>query len=346
MDAAIPSGGASASPAKARRFSRSPVLFASIQLGQDSRGFILNASEGGLCVQASKGIVDEGPLDLRFQSVQPGSWVEARGRIVWRNEPQNVAGIEFIEPTTAAVEEVRKWLSFGDSLQELRANWWIDPADPKIRDVPAADNSAARAETLPSSQPNRAASRHLAPQPAFSQSRAPGESRSPIFLVALLGLVVVGAVAMVAKWQTVRAGYLHRVAPKKEVPFDALLPPPSVQPPPQNQPAAAPTLQRSALPDSSPAPPKNAAAPGSAPRLTPLAAQAAVLQVAAMSNEQNARMLVASLRLKHFPAFVSKRDGDRFYRVLVGPAGPESLRQIKSTLAEEGIPSIERPGPP
>src|SRR6202035_5487398 len=112
MDAAPPSAGAFASPPKARRFSRSPVLFASIQLGQDSRGFILNASEGGLCVHAGKGITDERPLELRFQSVRPGSWVEARGRIVWRNEPKNVAGIEFVEPTTEAVQEIRKWLSF------------------------------------------------------------------------------------------------------------------------------------------------------------------------------------------------------------------------------------------
>jgi hypothetical protein len=84
---------------KARRSSRSPVLFASIELGKTFRGFILNASEGGLCVQAAREIVADEPLELRFQSVQPGAWVEARGRIAWRNETRTVAGIEFVDLT-------------------------------------------------------------------------------------------------------------------------------------------------------------------------------------------------------------------------------------------------------
>lgn len=111
---------------KARQFPRSPVLFASIQLGKNLQGFILNASEGGVCVQTAREIVGDEPLDLRFQSVRPGGWVQARGRVVWKNETNTVAGLQFIDNNTEIAGEVRNWLSFGESLQELRGNWWPD----------------------------------------------------------------------------------------------------------------------------------------------------------------------------------------------------------------------------
>ena len=50
MDTPVPSADARVKSPRARQFLRSPVLFASIQLS-DLNGFILNASEGGLCVQ-------------------------------------------------------------------------------------------------------------------------------------------------------------------------------------------------------------------------------------------------------------------------------------------------------
>ena len=44
-----------------------------------------------------------------------------------------------------------------------------------------------------------------------------------------------------------------------------------------------------------------------------------VLQLAAMTHKENADALVEVLREKNYPAFVRGREGDRFYRVDVGP---------------------------
>jgi cell division protein FtsN len=140
---------------KARQFTRSPVLFASIQLGKNLQGFILNASEGGVCVQTAKEIQGDEPLDLRFQSVRPGSWVQARGRIVWKNESNTVAGLQFIDTDKEMAAEVRNWLAFGESLQELRGNWW--PDSPAV-------SLPARSPVLPFQQPTSQAVPHVVPQ--------------------------------------------------------------------------------------------------------------------------------------------------------------------------------------
>ena len=135
---------------KARQFARSPVLFASIQLGKNLQGFILNASEGGVCVQTAREIPGDEPLDLRFQSVRPGGWVQARGRVVWKNETNTVAGLQFVDNNNEIAREVRHWLSFGESLQELRGNWWPDEAlamstvaSAPVADAPAVEPPAA-----------------------------------------------------------------------------------------------------------------------------------------------------------------------------------------------------------
>lgn len=69
MDALSHSAGSSPFAPKARQFTRKPVLFASIQVGEDATGFILNISEGGLCVQTAQEIPADQPVRLRFQSL-------------------------------------------------------------------------------------------------------------------------------------------------------------------------------------------------------------------------------------------------------------------------------------
>ena len=170
---------------KARQFARSPVLFASIQLGKNLRGFILNASEGGVCVQTAREIPGDEPLDLRFQSVRPGAWVQARGRVVWKNETNTVAGLEFVDNNNEIAKEVRHWLSFGESLQELRGNWWPDPAamDFTVPDAPSAEPPAATAPvTLPPVVHELAHEFTPLPPPAqeFAQESAPVPSLPPL----------------------------------------------------------------------------------------------------------------------------------------------------------------------
>jgi septal ring-binding cell division protein DamX len=119
-------GNASVSP-KVRRYPRTPVLFATIHVGDNYTGVISNLSEGGLCAQTTQPVavpaVGDAPVRLRFQSLNSQGWVELEGKLIWRDEAGTQAGIEFIDVSPAAREEVQAWLSFGGSLKELRGTW-------------------------------------------------------------------------------------------------------------------------------------------------------------------------------------------------------------------------------
>jgi len=140
MDAPFSTAGDRPFPSKSRRFLRKPVLFASVQVGENSTGLILNISEGGICVQTPQNIAGNGALPLRLQSLRSMGWIETQGRVVWSNGEKHVAGIEFIDIAEAARQEVQAWLSFGDSLQELRGTWAGDRAATGLPD-PSGINS-------------------------------------------------------------------------------------------------------------------------------------------------------------------------------------------------------------
>jgi hypothetical protein len=66
-----------------------------------------------------------------------------------------------------------------------------------------------------------------------------------------------------------------------------------------------------------------------------------VLQVGAMTHEPNADRLSEILQENDFPAFVFKRENDRFYKVAVGSfADAESAAVIKRKLEKQGFKAI------
>ena len=72
-----------------------------------------------------------------------------------------------------------------------------------------------------------------------------------------------------------------------------------------------------------------------------------VLQVGAMTHEENAEALVESLQQKNFPAFVSRHENDRFYRVVVGPfSDVDSTLRVKEQLKKQGFEAFRMPWSP
>jgi hypothetical protein len=66
-----------------------------------------------------------------------------------------------------------------------------------------------------------------------------------------------------------------------------------------------------------------------------------VLQVGAMTYESNAETLSETLQQDDFPAFVFKRENDRFYKVAVGSfPDAESAVVVKRKLEERGLKAI------
>lgn len=95
--------------------------------------------------------------------------------------------------------------------------------------------------------------------------------------------------------------------------------------------------------------PVRSATPAESPQVdsslssTPPPAGGLVLQVAAMSNEENAKTLMQSLRQKSLPAFVFKRNTDHLFKVFVGPyVNDKSLGAVKDALKKDGMQAIEK----
>jgi sporulation related protein/PilZ domain-containing protein len=66
-----------------------------------------------------------------------------------------------------------------------------------------------------------------------------------------------------------------------------------------------------------------------------------VLQVGAMTHEANAEGLSETLQENDFPAFVFKRENNRFYKVAVGSfADAESAAEVKRKLEKQGFKAI------
>lgn len=80
------------------------------------------------------------------------------------------------------------------------------------------------------------------------------------------------------------------------------------------------------------------AATNPSPSTIPLDVPGFVLQVGAMTSENNANALSETLQRNDFPAFVFKRSNDRFYKVAVGPfADADSAAEVKRKLEKQGF---------
>ncbi len=196
---------------KARRFARTPVLFASVQIGNEAQGLILNGSEGGICVQITNGSVGPGLVDLQFQSAAPGhtaAWVGCRGRVIWKSEDRTVAGIEFVDSTPLTNREIKNWLSFGQSLRELRREWpaeeasqshWADHISDPGSPPPAFPVEASQGEVGPLENP-APESEPEQPRPrlaAFGQNYEDAMPRVRALRITATALIVlVGAVVL------------------------------------------------------------------------------------------------------------------------------------------------------
>ncbi len=66
-----------------------------------------------------------------------------------------------------------------------------------------------------------------------------------------------------------------------------------------------------------------------------------IVQVAAVSKQEDAEILVAALRKKQYPVFLSSGGGDALFRVQVGPyTDPKEAESMRARLAGEGYNPI------
>jgi TonB family protein len=100
-------------PAPDRRtHSRQPVrTLTYVELDEGNGGIVLNASEGGLSVQAVMSLMEDSLPKMRFRLSQSKDWLETAARVVWASESRKVAGLEFVDLPEQTRLHVREWLA-------------------------------------------------------------------------------------------------------------------------------------------------------------------------------------------------------------------------------------------
>ena len=331
-----------------RHYSRRPII-SYFEVADDNGGIALDLSEGGLRIQAVRELTTDDSLDLRFQPSQSTTWIEAKARIVWTSETRRIAGVEFISLPDQTRRVLRGFLG---KQPEDRTVDRIGTNTPTP--VPAesyAEATAGRADVLTSPYVGRSSNATTAlpkseiqvekPTPSFILGVGSGRtadrprSRSIVVFTALFCLV-----ALLVIWLT-RPGNLsgslrgfQRLISEKPVTIQPVAPV-SVSPPSSGiSQAPAPTPAKLIEPKPPAPPPPFSPAPG---------VPGIVLQVGAMSHEENANALLQSLTGKDFPAFVFRKGTDPLYKVAVGPyPDRRSVDAAKQKLAAQGIKFIEK----
>jgi cell division septation protein DedD len=175
---------------------RQEVLFSSVLAGESNCGRVLNISPNGLALQTDTELVGDEFPHFRFRLSPSLAWVEARGRVVWRNSPRKVVGIEFIGLTEEVQKQIQTWIALRrDSRQESKpilpvtesdrsamseaASNITAPSPPQVSDFVAGNKSQAP----PAPVAEYAAKASLAQEPA-SDSGAENQGQAPILRAA------------------------------------------------------------------------------------------------------------------------------------------------------------------
>jgi TonB family protein len=100
-------------PASERRthLRQAVKTLAYVELDEGNGGIVLNASEGGISVQAVMSVMEEALPRMRFQLSQSNDWLETSARVAWTSESRKVAGLQFTDTPEETRLRIREWLA-------------------------------------------------------------------------------------------------------------------------------------------------------------------------------------------------------------------------------------------
>jgi TonB family protein len=118
-----------------------------VHLGEGNGGIVLNISEGGIGVQAAEALdAGEGPLVMRIEIPRSRKRLEVTGEIVWIGESRKEAGLRFVDPSEAALQRIRAWMTREESPGNAP-----EENDEEV-EAPVVRSAEARAETVGASE--------------------------------------------------------------------------------------------------------------------------------------------------------------------------------------------------
>ena len=234
-----------------RTYSRQPMrTITYVELDEGNGGIVLNASEGGLSVQAVMSLMEDSLPKMRFQLSQSKHWLETPARVVWANDSRKVAGVEFVGLPEEDRKLIREWLS-GEVAEENPETAGLDLNGDGVASAESAAAESDMAARAPAEALGPSPSTHSfaetfgqAPSPQtqdpFVESVPTHEARSErawniAGLIAVLAVVslaagwIAGRGTLESLWQS-----LHRATPAATgmqahaAPADLVTPGPSI----------------------------------------------------------------------------------------------------------------------
>ena len=324
-----------------RRDRRQRVLFSSVVISESNCGRILDIGPKGLALQTDSAWVGDGFPNFRFKFSPTLAWVEAKGRVVWRNNSKNVVGIEFTNITDDVYNQIGIWMDSKKELSGIGAVI-VGPApapamfsasatgvliSPASESVDMSAENQTPAPPLPSvaytteTQDARANAKS-----AVAENIAGGTKkvRWRVGLALVATLLVTSALLQRVHWRKLSNSQKSTEMARAPLsPVAALQPAPRVQGVSPAQPV--PSAERPSVPP-----------PNRGPSLK---GPTFVVQVGAMIHLENANALAASLRAMNLPAFVLPTE--RFNHVLVGPYNSvEATIEVQKELEKRGFQTI------
>lgn len=312
-----------------------------VLLDESKYSLLFDLGEGGLAVEGYSAPKSVNAFPLEFDLPEGNGSIQAKGEIVWTSDSGYRTGFRFVELADNYREQLRAWISSASATRpavvalEERTEQAPDalPPNPPLVETPLVEpiqgqndrnkqvvefHTDGQLFAVPKTPKLEVESSEKDKSGALAGIRS--QAYWPQVLLAALTLCCVSFLG----------GYYWR----------------GLESPPRA--SQAPAAAQSATTAHSSAAQNQGAAAEPAPSPAPSAKQAGfVLQVAAMEKQANADALSTTLQEKNFPAFVLKRTGDRFYRVVVGPyPKQEASGKIRHDLEAQGFPSELRPWSP
>jgi cell division septation protein DedD len=243
---------------------------------------------------------------LAFDLPDTHSRIEAIAQISWANQLARRAGLKFVDPSERLVQQIGEWIS----VQNIAAADMAPASEAEV--LWASEQLAELRASLTQTRTLR--------EPKLSERiiywlRMPVSQQVIGFslgTVLMLGTLLVLAYVMVEQHLQVRTAQAINVEPIRlsERPEVTL----TTEPPASNSPLLNPAV----IPEG-----------------------AILLQVAALTREQDALALAETLGEKKYPALVRMSGADDYYRVQVGPyLDAASARSARRKLEKEGFKPI------
>jgi cell division septation protein DedD len=311
-----------------------PVL-----LDQSSHGLVIDVSENGLAVCELEARTAGDVLPFLFDLPEGNGRIEGRAEIVWKNDSVHRTGLRFLELAQPSRDQLVEWISSRTWTMRMAG---VEREYPEPADVTVATPSTAHPD-FPKGRDVASDSVALPPMPQLAGADFSSSGTVQATLVALAARIKPGrtiALSVVAIALLSASVFLLRSSRGVRAKTPAAESAPVESVPAAPSPALTPTA--SAVPDASVPLTTESSTPAARPN-----APGVVLQVGAMIHEANATALVNDLRRKNLPAFVLPRQGDDFYRVVVGPyPGGEPSLKVMDQLQKQGLKSLIKPWVP